>query len=678
MSSLPALPSNLKTLYISHNSFTTLPSLPNTITRLNVEYNNLSALPTLPDSLIYLECEYNQLTSLPSYPAPLCSLYCYNNLLTALPPFTPNVVFLDCSYNQLTSLPPFQTNYFYTVQAGHNLLTALPPLPDNMWYLRVENNPITHLPPLPSIRLLDLNVGGTDLTNLPPLPDQLLYLTVDSTAISCLPLLPNHLQYLSGVGAAYTCLPNRPASLTTINGDTTICTQATSNCVIYPRIIGKAFNDDNLNNIFDANEIGHPNVNIEIQPGDYFLSTDMAGDFLGIVDTGLAYTITPESLLYYTISPATNSTPVLSALMNDTVNDFILQRTGIVHDLHVDLTFYCPARAGSLNDQLLHLVNVGTVKDTTTLQFTYDSQTTLVSSIPPPDSTNGNTIFWKNIVLVPGQSFDSRIRTSVSISTPIGTQLTFHGEVLSNSADATPTDNGDTVSVITVGSFDPNDKSVEPAGEVTPAQIASGQWLDYTIRFQNTGNAEAYFVEIVDTLSDNLDLSTLQIVSSSHEMKWSVSHRVADFRFENIMLPDSNTDEPGSHGFVRYRIKMKSTLVVGDYVNNTAYIFFDYNAPVVTNTTNTTVAINVGVNSINQANDFTVYPNPTSGEFRVHSKNGLIKDCHIKLVNALGEIVFEKWYGEFSDEKISLSEMGVAKGVYLLVIGSERFPVIYK
>ena len=55
------------------------------------------------------------------------------------------------------------------------------------------------------------------------------------------------------------------------------------------------------------------------------------------------------------------------------------------------------------------------------------------------------------------------------------------------------------------------------------------------------------------------------------------------------MLPDSNVNEPASHGFIKYSIKKYNTVGIGSVIKNTAYIYFDFNAPVVTNTVVNTV-----------------------------------------------------------------------------------------
>ncbi|MBK9490010.1 MAG: hypothetical protein IPO07_15465 [Haliscomenobacter sp.] len=55
--------------------------------------------------------------------------------------------------------------------------------------------------------------------------------------------------------------------------------------------------------------------------------------------------------------------------------------------------------------------------------------------------------------------------------------------------------------------------------------------------------------------------------------------------FKNINLPDSTNNEPESHGFVSFRIKDRSGLAEKTTIDNTAYIYFDQNPAIVTNTT---------------------------------------------------------------------------------------------
>lgn len=55
------------------------------------------------------------------------------------------------------------------------------------------------------------------------------------------------------------------------------------------------------------------------------------------------------------------------------------------------------------------------------------------------------------------------------------------------------------------------------------------------------------------------------------------------------MLPDSNTNEPESHGFIRFRIEQRANNPLGAIIENSVDIYFDFNDPIVTNRTSHTV-----------------------------------------------------------------------------------------
>ncbi|MBX0331840.1 IPT/TIG domain-containing protein [Pontibacter sp. HSC-14F20] len=137
-------------------------------------------------------------------------------------------------------------------------------------------------------------------------------------------------------------------------------------------------------------------------------------------------------------------------------------------------------------------------------------------------------------------------------------------------------------------SYDPNDKLVTPVGRTEEHYTPTGSALKYKIRFQNTGTAVAYRIVVVDTLSEQLDLSTLQVGATSHPGRLEVSGKgrpVLTWTFDNIMLPDSTADEPGSHGYIQFSIKPKADLPEKALVENFADIFFDFNSPIRTNVT---------------------------------------------------------------------------------------------
>ncbi|MBO9699779.1 MAG: T9SS type A sorting domain-containing protein [Sporocytophaga sp.] len=170
----------------------------------------------------------------------------------------------------------------------------------------------------------------------------------------------------------------------------------------------------------------------------------------------------------------------------------------------------------------------------------------------------------------------------------------------------------DNINSIVRCSFDPNDKSVTPAGVGEDHLTENNSPLSYMIRFENTGNDTAYTVIVYDTLDLNLNLSTFKVLGSSHPVITEISKEgVVTFHFEKIMLPDSKTDKEKGHGFIRFSVEPKKELKEGDIIKNSAGIVFDKNSPILTNTVfNTfTVPVVASVQEKFEKEQF-LYPNP--------------------------------------------------------------------
>ncbi|MCC7466785.1 MAG: T9SS type A sorting domain-containing protein [Saprospiraceae bacterium] len=167
-----------------------------------------------------------------------------------------------------------------------------------------------------------------------------------------------------------------------------------------------------------------------------------------------------------------------------------------------------------------------------------------------------------------------------------------------------------------IGSYDPNDKQGFPRGALEEHYIPLQQPIDYLIRFQNTGTDTAFTVKILDTLSSHLDPSTFRFLGSSHNCYTNlISANVVEFLFPNILLPDSNVNEPASHGFVKFNISPKKDLPHGTLIQNSAAIYFDFNAPIITNTTWHTLGEKfLNANILNKMPDVVleVFPNPST------------------------------------------------------------------
>lgn len=245
-------------------------------------------------------------------------------------------------------------------------------------------------------------------------------------------------------------------------------------------------------------------------------------------------------------------------------------------------------RPGLTSQIFIDVTNQGCFPLDGTVVFVLDPWLNYVDAVPPPDSISGDSVFWHlDALTYDSLHFTPVVTVTTDITAQIGDSVCLSLIVLPIESDG---DNLQTMCYPVVNSYDPNDKQVSPQGFSEHGFIANNQRMYYTVRFQNTGNAEAINVFITDTLDANLDFQTLQVYSSSHTMTTELyPGNVVHFVFDDIHLPDSNANEPASHGYVMYEIDQLPDLAVDTEIKNTAYIYFDFNPPVITNTVLNTI-----------------------------------------------------------------------------------------
>lgn len=219
-----------------------------------------------------------------------------------------------------------------------------------------------------------------------------------------------------------------------------------------------------------------------------------------------------------------------------------------------------------------------------------------------------------------------------------------------------------------VGSFDPNAKQAAPAGVADMHWIKPNTPVEYLIQFQNTGTDTAFTVELRDTLSPWLRPESIRPGAASHPYSWSLSgDGVLRFLFENILLPDSTTNEAASHGFVKFRIEQQPDLPDGTLLENNAGIYFDFNEPVLTNTVFHTVGRDfIPTVSVNNPVDknlpgLAVYPNPARDAAFVFLKNQSRQEGRLTLFDLLGRVVLTV---QANNPLIEIHRQGMASGVY--------------
>lgn len=204
---------------------------------------------------------------------------------------------------------------------------------------------------------------------------------------------------------------------------------------------------------------------------------------------------------------------------------------------------------------------------------------------PAPTTVSGTTLTWN---LPPLAANATRLVTvwlerPASIGPWLAAGDTVHStiSVSPTTGDLVPSNNSisriDTVRT----SFDPNDIAVQPAGYILPCTQ-----LEYSVRFENTGNDTAHNISVVDTLPADVDPSTIEVVSASHAMVLSVvndgTHNIARFDFPSINLLDTS-HHAMCNGMFQFRIKATSTVPDGTVIANRVGIYFDENPVVMTN-----------------------------------------------------------------------------------------------
>ena len=720
LTSLPTLP-NLRTLSVMMNQITSLPTLPQSLNYINCGYNSITALPpVLPDSIAYLSCGHNQITSLPTLPLQLYSLDCGTNLLTVIPTLPAGLSKLICNNNSLTALPtlPGGLTQLYCYD---DLLTALPVLPNTVNDLMISNNSITNLLPLPTAlqrlqcdynllislpqlpsSLELLNCSNNSITSLPSLPPTLYELNCSQNLISSIPELPDSMirmncnsnpnlyclprikiiNDLNFGGCPVTCVPNYgivQTSSPNINA-LPLCDALNPNgCQIFWNISGKTYFDVDSNCVNTLGEIGLKNVRVLLFQngtvnqmaftginGRYSFDVNTYGNYDVVIDsTTIPFSvICPASGMYQDTISASDSLSYNNDFAAKCADGVDLGVASIVTRLIIGRTSSVAVIAGDAT-RLLGL----NCADGTSATLTVTMGGNLIYIGPAagaltPSNVSGNVITYNipDVALIDLNSFVFNVTTD-SVAPP-GSMMCFVAFISSGVGDINPANDSLAMCFPALSSFDPNEKEVYPAG-VTDTSI---HWLTYTLYFQNTGTAPALNIYLLDTLDSNFDLSTFQVLSSSHECYAQVlSGHVARFNFPNINLPDSTSDEPHSHGYVQYKIKLKDNLPIGTQIRNTAYIYFDFNAAVVTNTTLNTIDIGNGVSIINNTMSLNVWPVPFDNHFFLQTD---VTDLGSKysIVNLLGS---EMKRGEINSPQLKINTEAWTSGIYFLRVESK-------
>lgn len=436
-------------------------------------------------------------------------------------------------------------------------------------------------------------------------------------------------------------------------------------------ISGDVVRDNNYSGVIDTGDSPLAGIIFSVNGNNYTASTSN-GTYAVYADTG-SYTIAPSatSILYHTPVPASYTGLLNSANMNDTGKHFLFVPVPNIFDAVTSGN-----RASGLNPGFTHnyhsqVKNVGTEITSGTFKFLPSTEDVMVSASPAPTSTSGDTLIYSGISLVPGQTMAFKFVMELSATSIIGNDVVYKNMFVSNNTDTTPQNNNYIDTVEITGPYDPNMKEVSPDKNFYTSETnLVDQWLTYTIHFQNTGNDTAINVRVRDTLSTFTDAATFRILQSSHPATFIMfGNGAVDFNFNNIMLPDSNSSEPNSHGFVTYEIKLRNNQVIGNQIKNTAHIYFDFNAAIVTNTTLNEIITAAGLQEDEiTENKHMLYPNPTNDYFSIASAGFDIRDIQTVSVYDINGKRVKEW----TEHTLAYNIQNLKPGTYLVYVQTAK------
>jgi Secretion system C-terminal sorting domain len=436
-------------------------------------------------------------------------------------------------------------------------------------------------------------------------------------------------------------------------------------------IQGQTYADLNSNQQQDPGETGIPNLKLtETNSGRYAFSQPNGYYSLAILDSG-NFEVTPDYLNLYNPVPLTHTGNFSAIQQIDSLNDFAFQPTGTFNDLCISISPVGNFRSGFNANYALNYSNLGTTTLIPTIVFYPDNNVTFVSASITPTTITPDSIVFVLGTMNPFQSGQITITVNVNTGLPIGTLINSGALILPIANDANPGCNSSFWEVFTTGSFDPNDIIVNRKF-IYDFEMPAPPYLEYIIRYQNTGNDTAFTVKILNPLDTNrLDLSTLENVATSHpaDIRFVYHERNLEFVMNNILLPDSNINEPMSHGFVRYRIKPKSTVAVGDSIQSFAAIYFDFNTPVITNTAVTKIIQPTGGQEIPQGN-ISIFPNPTNNKVTIRLTETTEKITAANVFNLYGQEVKSFRIPPTHTAEIDISDL--SQGVYFIKLNNNN------
>lgn len=351
---------------------------------------------------------------------------------------------------------------------------------------------------------------------------------------------------------------------------------------------------------------------------------------------------------------------------NGFIHNFGLNSDDPLWELSSNFDTGLPYQCESGINNTITVWNTGNQPAAGELVFTYDPLLTPVDFNPAPSTVNGNEITFAIPQIQLGGAENFTVSYEDVSADLLGEELTaaYSITTLDDQGNVVNTDNNSITDTIYCA-YDPNDKFGFPVGDGPEGLIEEGTPLRYRIRFQNTGNLPAATVIVRDTLPEELNWESFEpfTASHAHTIMMDSETREVVWTFNNIMLPDSASDPEGSIGWIWFDMEMND-LDLGDQIENTAYIFFDQNVPIITNTSLHTISQELAVDGRENV-PFTLFPNPSGDRIFIRGDFSEVKT--VQITDLSGRLVLQKSLNRNAIDISSLSD-----GLYLVTVGKGK------
>lgn len=550
----------------------------NTITLLEVMIQNISDLTGLEDfvSLVELNCSGNYLTTL--------NLSTLNNLT--------NLTELNCSFNSISFID-FNTQVYQQLEwfyCDNNNLSFIEITPV-MFVVRCMNNNINYLPYFGG-NLLSLFCDGNNLTHL-DLSNAYLLSSISCRDNSLISLdistgtLSTLFLYLDAhLNPQLECVIVDDPVWATTNFLTSIPqTSFYSEDCIYSKVRGEVYYDADSNFIHNTSENGAANQVLQLTDGNgvvSFTNTNNNGEYKGIIDSTMSYTLTYNAIPYY-IETSSTVNYNFSNIAPDSITD--LDYGIYPSTTQSDVGIYLSSTPYIANNNAYIYVDIINHSSNTVngiYDLWVDSSSSIINTTNSPTIV-ANQISWSFNNLLPQQSEQQIVEIQIPLLLwgSLIDSATITPNLIIPAVELSLNNNYDEISSSILFAHDPNDKQVMPK----KCYYASKDTMEFTVRFQNTGNYPASSVRIIDTLDcDILDVENILFLGSSHNYSWTFRPpAILDILFENINLVDSSVSYLESQGYVKYQINFKDNINEMSKYEQSAYIYFDLNPPIITN-----------------------------------------------------------------------------------------------